>query len=112
MTMTKKKPTYGEVIDNMEQKTKRRLQELSRYLGKSKKLDAAMNTFIEYNVPLDEAHEDKFYEIYRHAKATEREIIRVIDKLYTESSFFVYLEEIEGKQLAEPKKVTVSPFRE
>lgn len=110
--MTRKKPTHGEVVDNMEQKTKRRLQELSRYLGKSRKLDAAMNTFIEFNVPLDEAHEDKFYEIYRHAQATEREIIRVIDKLYTESSFFVYLEEIEGKTIDAPLKVTVSDFRE
>ena len=117
--MTRKKPTTtAEVVEgsfmhkgqpipkyNMEQKTKRRLQELSRYLGKSRKLDAAMNTFIEYNVPLDEAHEDKFYEISKHAKAVEREIIKAIDKLYTGSH--IHLEDMETG-----KKVTVSPFRE
>jgi len=117
--MDKKKPTTtAQVVEGsfmhkgkpipkytMEQQTKRRLQELSKYLGKSRKLDAAMSTFIEYNVPLDEAHEDKFYEISQHAKAVEREIIKAIDKLYTGSR--IHLEEMETG-----KKVTVSPFRE
>lgn len=119
--MNKKKPTTTAAVvegsfmhkgqpilrrkHNMEQKTKRRLQELSRYLGKSRKLDTAMNTFIEYNVPLDDAHKDKFFEISHHAQAVEREIIKAIDKLYTGSH--LHLEDMETGT-----KVTVSPFRE
>ena len=82
--MTRKKPTTtAEVVEGsfmhkgqpipkytMEQQTKRRLQELSRYLGKSRKLDAAV----------------------------EREIIKAIDKLYTGSH--IHLEDMEtGKKV-------------
>jgi|14BtaG_2_1085337.scaffolds.fasta_scaffold25363_3 hypothetical protein len=117
--MSKKKPTTtAKVVEgsfvhkgqpvpkhNMDQQTKRRLRELSSYIGKSRKLGTAMNTFIEYNVPLDDAHKEKFVEILHHAQEVEYEIIRAIDKLYTGSH--IHLEDMETG-----KKVTVSPFRE